>query len=107
MRRAAPFGVVAAGSADSTAGTSAASDSSASGVVDETDAKMSALATLQTKLDEYGMRSDVKRMSRVLDTHDAVLIQLAVKNAIWPKASVIMMKYTPLVRRQTTPVKSA
>lgn len=42
--------------ADSTAGTSAASDRSAS------DAKMSALATLQTKLDEYGMRSDVTRI---------------------------------------------
>ena len=52
----------AAPEADSTAGTSAASDSSASGVVDETDAKMSALATLQTKLDEYGMRSDVTRI---------------------------------------------
>ena len=37
-------------------------DSSASGVVDEADAKMSALATLQTKLDEYGMRSDVTRI---------------------------------------------
>ena len=48
--------------ADSTASTSAASDSSASGVVDEADAKMSALATLQTKLDEYGMRSDVTRI---------------------------------------------
>ena len=46
----------------STASTSAASDSSASGVVDETDAKMSALATLQAKLDEYGMRSDVTRI---------------------------------------------
>ena len=52
----------AAPEADSTAGTSAASDSSASGVVDETDAKMSALATLQAKLDEYGMRSDVTRI---------------------------------------------
>ena len=52
----------AAPEADSTASTSAASDSSASGVVDETDAKMSALATLQTKLDEYGMRSDVTRI---------------------------------------------
>ena len=52
----------AAPEADSTAGTSAASDSSASGVVDETDAKMSALATLQTKLDEYGMLSDVTRI---------------------------------------------
>jgi hypothetical protein len=31
---------------------------------------------------ENGMRSDVKRMSRVLDQHDAVLIQLAVKNDI-------------------------
>ena len=31
-------------------------------MVDETDAKMSALATLQTKLDEYGMRSDVTRI---------------------------------------------
>ena len=48
--------------ADSTASTSAASDSRASGVVDETDAKMSALATLQAKLDEYGMRSDVTRI---------------------------------------------
>ena len=46
----------AAPEADSTAGTSAASDSSAS------DAKMSALATLQAKLDEYGMRSDVTRI---------------------------------------------
>ena len=52
----------AAPEADSTAGTSAASDRSASGVVDETDAKMSALATLQTKLDEYGMLSDVTRI---------------------------------------------
>lgn len=52
----------AAPEADSTASTSAASDSSASGVVDETDAKMSALATLQAKLDEYGMRSDVTRI---------------------------------------------
>ena len=52
----------AAPEADSTASTSAASDGSASGVVDETDAKMSALATLQTKLDEYGMRSDVTRI---------------------------------------------
>ena len=52
----------AAPEADSTAGTSAASDSSASGVVDEADAKMSALATLQAKLDEYGMRSDVTRI---------------------------------------------
>ena len=52
----------AAPEADSTASTSAASDSSASGVVDETDAKMSALATLQTKLDEYGMLSDVTRI---------------------------------------------
>lgn len=52
----------AAPEADSTAGTSAASDSSASGAVDETDAKMSALATLQTKLDEYGMLSDVTRI---------------------------------------------
>ena len=41
----------AAPEADSTASTSAASD-----------AKMSALATLQTKLDEYGMRSDVTRI---------------------------------------------
>lgn len=48
--------------ADSTASTSATSDSSASGVVDETDAKMSALATLQAKLDEYGMRGDVTRI---------------------------------------------
>ena len=31
-------------------------------MVDETDAKMSALATLQTKLDEYGMRGDVTRI---------------------------------------------
>ena len=52
----------AAPEADSTAGTSAASDRSASGVVDEADAKMSALTTLQTKLDEYGMRSDVTRI---------------------------------------------
>ena len=52
----------AAPEADSTASTSAASDSSASGVVDETDAKMSALATLQTKLDEYGMLGDVTRI---------------------------------------------
>ena len=52
----------AAPEADSTASTSAASDSSASGVVDEADAKMSALATLQTKLDEYGMRSNVTRI---------------------------------------------
>ena len=52
----------AAPEADSTASTSAASDGSASGVVDETDAKMSALATLQAKLDEYGMRSDVTRI---------------------------------------------
>ena len=52
----------AAPEADSPASTSAASDSSASGVVDETDAKMSALATLQAKLDEYGMRSDVTRI---------------------------------------------
>ena len=52
----------AAPEADSMAGTSAASDSSASGVVDEADAKMSALATLQAKLDEYGMRSDVTRI---------------------------------------------
>ena len=52
----------AAPEADSSASTSAASDSSASGVVDEADAKMSALATLQTKLDEYGMRSDVTRI---------------------------------------------
>ena len=52
----------AAPEADSTASTSAASDSSASGVVDETDAKMSALATLQAKLDEYGMRGDVTRI---------------------------------------------
>lgn len=52
----------AAPEADSTASTSAASDRSASGVVDETDAKMSALATLQAKLDEYGMRSDVTRI---------------------------------------------
>ena len=52
----------AAPEADSTASTSAASDGSASSVVDETDAKMSALATLQTKLDEYGMRSDVTRI---------------------------------------------
>ena len=52
----------AAPEADSTASTSAASDSSASGVVDEADAKMSALATLQAKLDEYGMRSDVTRI---------------------------------------------
>ena len=52
----------AAPEADSTASTSAASDSSASGVVDEADAKMSALATLQAKLDEYGMRGDVTRI---------------------------------------------
>ena len=52
----------AAPEADSTASTSAASDSSASGVVDETDAKMSALATLQAKLDEYGMLGDVTRI---------------------------------------------
>ena len=52
----------AAPEADSTASTSAASDSSASGVVDEADAKMSALATLQAKLDEYGMLSDVTRI---------------------------------------------
>ena len=52
----------AAPEADSTAGTSAASDSSAFGVVDEADAKMSALATLQAKLDEYGMRGDVTRI---------------------------------------------
>lgn len=52
----------AAPEADSTASTSAASDSSASGVVDEADAKMSALATLQTKLDEYGMLGDVTRI---------------------------------------------
>ena len=52
----------AAPEADSTAGTSAASDSSASGAVDEADAKMSALADLQTKLDEYGMWSDVTRI---------------------------------------------
>ena len=29
------------------------------------------------------------------------------KNAIWLKASVIMMKYTPRVRRQTMPVMNA
>lgn len=53
----------AAPEADSTASTSAASDGSASsGVVDEADAKMSALATLQAKLDEYGMRGDVTRI---------------------------------------------
>ena len=52
----------AAPEADSSASTSAASDSSASGVVDEADAKMSALATLQAKLDEYGMLGDVTRI---------------------------------------------
>ena len=48
----------AAPEADSTADTSAASDSSAFGVVDEADAKMSALATLQAKLDELGISHD-------------------------------------------------
>ena len=52
----------AAPEADSTASAAAASDSSASGVVDEADTKMSALATLQTKLDEYGMLGDVTRI---------------------------------------------
>ena len=32
---------------------------------------------------------------------------MATKYTIWPKASVIMMKYAPLVRRQTIPVSHA
>ena len=58
--------------------------------VDAVGEKVDATAKKVTKIDqelfgptgENGMRSDVKRMSRVLDQHDAVLIQLAVKNDI-------------------------
>lgn len=58
--------------------------------VDAVGVKVDATAQKVTKIDqelfgpngENGMRSDVKRMSRVLDEHDAVLIQLAVKNDI-------------------------
>ena len=34
-------------------------------------------------------------------------IETKVKNTIWAKAIVIMMKFTPRVRRQTKPVASA
>lgn len=58
--------------------------------IDAVGAKVDATALKVTKIDqelfgptgENGMRSDVRRMSRVLDEHDAVLIQLAVKNDI-------------------------
>lgn len=58
--------------------------------VDAVGDKVDATAVKVTKIEQElfgpdgknGMRSDVRRMSRVLDAHDAVLIQLAVKNDI-------------------------